>query len=68
MLWGHTDPSPTLITAHSVHLSNGSGQQTAERACECCGGEEESGTETKFLTLVPATVLLLALSLSYVAR
>lgn len=59
-MWEHTDPSPTFVTAYSVHLSDSGGQQTAERTSECCGGEEQGGTETKFLALVPAAVALLA--------
>ncbi len=64
-LWVRTDPSPTLVTTGSIHLSDGGGQQTAERTRECGGGEKESGTETELLTLVPAAVLLSAWRLSY---
>jgi hypothetical protein len=65
VLWVLTDPSPTLITTGSIHLSNGGGQQTTERTRECGGGEKKGGTEAELLTLVPAAVLLSALRLSY---
>jgi hypothetical protein len=45
---------PTLVAASSVHLGNGRSQETTERPSKRSSGEEESGTETEFLALVPA--------------
>jgi hypothetical protein len=45
---------PSLVAASTVHLGNGSGQETTERAGKRGGREEERGAETEFLALVPA--------------
>jgi hypothetical protein len=56
-----TDPSPTLVTTHTIHLRDGGGQETTKRTGKRSSGEKESSTETKFIALVPASATRLAL-------
>jgi hypothetical protein len=57
----YEDPTPSFIARDAVHLGNGGGEESSKRASKCSGGEEESSTETKFLALVPATIITSAL-------
>jgi hypothetical protein len=48
------DPSPSIHAANAVHQRNRGSKETAKGASQCCSGEEQSSTETKLRSLVPA--------------
>lgn len=49
------NPCPSRLSANATHLSNSCGQQSTKGAGERGCGEEDSGTDTEFGALVPAT-------------
>lgn len=47
------DPAPAAIASHVVHLTNGTGKETAKGTSEGRAGEEECVTTLGFVTTVP---------------
>jgi len=47
------NPSPGRVIGNTIHLTNGSGEQTTESTGQRSGGKEESVTFLDLITLVP---------------
>lgn len=48
------NPCPSRFPAYTVHLSNGRGEETTERASDCGSGEEDGCSNAKLGSFVPA--------------
>jgi len=50
---GKYNPSPSLFTSKTFHVGDRSSEKSTERARQSGSGEENGGTKTEFLALIP---------------